>query len=186
MLSINPRRSVVTLAVMAGLLAVAGPASAQGGGADFTRLVDRVAVVTMLDYEGAALLDNHAGDLNIAADGRGVDPVAADAVSGDDRLRALVPLDVYALIGLLPTAATAGPASAITYNGHAGLGSSARLLEDLAQEVGDDPGGHARRSPGRVAHGIQLHDVEPDHATPSGHLGQDRTQLAVAEPARLR
>jgi hypothetical protein len=35
--SINPKRSIVSLAVVAGLLAAAGPASAQGGGADFTR-----------------------------------------------------------------------------------------------------------------------------------------------------
>jgi hypothetical protein len=41
MFTINLKRSVGALAVMAGLLAVAGPASAQGGGADFTRLEDR-------------------------------------------------------------------------------------------------------------------------------------------------
>jgi hypothetical protein len=41
MFTINVKRSVGALAVMAGLLAVAGPASAQGGGADFTRLEDR-------------------------------------------------------------------------------------------------------------------------------------------------
>ena len=37
MFSINIKRSVVTVGVVAGLLAAAGPASAQGGGADFTR-----------------------------------------------------------------------------------------------------------------------------------------------------
>ena len=42
MFSINPKRSIVGLAVVAGLLAAAGPASAQGGGADFTRFVDDV------------------------------------------------------------------------------------------------------------------------------------------------
>jgi hypothetical protein len=40
--------------------------------------------------------------------------------------------------------------------------------------------------PGGVARGVQLHEVEPDHVPPSGYLGQDRAQLAVAEPARLR
>jgi hypothetical protein len=79
MFTINLKRPVGALAVMAGLLAVAGPASAQGGGADFTRLEDRPQhiilngtgddqmvtgtqqgqvpqqqgrVITMLDYEG--------------------------------------------------------------------------------------------------------------------------------------
>jgi len=79
MFTINLKRSVGVLAVMAGLLVVAGPASAQGGGADFTRLEDRPQpglilngtgddqmkfyaqqgqvpqqdrVITMLDYEG--------------------------------------------------------------------------------------------------------------------------------------
>jgi hypothetical protein len=37
MISINIKRWVAALAVTAGLLAAAGPASAQGGGADFTR-----------------------------------------------------------------------------------------------------------------------------------------------------
>jgi hypothetical protein len=37
MLTITRKRSLATLAAMAGLLAVAGPAGAQGGGADFTR-----------------------------------------------------------------------------------------------------------------------------------------------------
>ena len=37
MFSINIKRSVVTVGVVAGLLGAAGPASAQGGGADFTR-----------------------------------------------------------------------------------------------------------------------------------------------------
>jgi hypothetical protein len=39
MFSTTLKRSVATLGVMAGLLAAAGPASAQGGGADFTRFV---------------------------------------------------------------------------------------------------------------------------------------------------
>ena len=38
MFSINLKRSVVTVGVVAGLLVTAGPASAQGGGADFARL----------------------------------------------------------------------------------------------------------------------------------------------------
>ena len=37
MFSINIKRSVVSVGVVAGFLAAAGPASAQGGGADFTR-----------------------------------------------------------------------------------------------------------------------------------------------------
>ena len=37
MFSTNLKRSVATLGVVAGLLAAAGPASAQGGGADFPR-----------------------------------------------------------------------------------------------------------------------------------------------------
>ena len=39
MFSSNLKRSVATLCVVAGLLVAAGPASAQGGGADFTRFV---------------------------------------------------------------------------------------------------------------------------------------------------
>ena len=58
MFSTNLKRSAATLGVMAGLLAAAGPASAQGGGADFTRLVDKAPAVTMLDYEGTPLFDN--------------------------------------------------------------------------------------------------------------------------------
>lgn len=46
MLSINPKRSIVSLAVVAGLLAAAGPAGAQGGGADFTRFVDDVPILS--------------------------------------------------------------------------------------------------------------------------------------------
>jgi hypothetical protein len=41
MFSSTLERSVATLGVVAGLLAAAVPASAQGGGADFTRLEDR-------------------------------------------------------------------------------------------------------------------------------------------------
>ena len=41
MFTSNLKRPVGALAVMAGLLAVAGPAGAQGGGADFTRLQDK-------------------------------------------------------------------------------------------------------------------------------------------------
>jgi hypothetical protein len=40
MFSITLKRSVATLGVVAGLLAAAVPAGAQGGGADFTRLAD--------------------------------------------------------------------------------------------------------------------------------------------------
>ena len=58
MFSTNLKRSAATLGVTAGLLAAAGPASAQGGGADFTRLVDKAPAVTMLDYEGTPLFDN--------------------------------------------------------------------------------------------------------------------------------
>lgn len=46
MLSINPKRSIVSLAVVAKLLAAAGPAGAQGGGADFTRFVDDVPILS--------------------------------------------------------------------------------------------------------------------------------------------
>jgi hypothetical protein len=83
MFTINLKRSVGALAVIAGLLAVAGPASAQGGGADFTRLEDRPQrgiilagtgddqmvtdtqqgrlpqqdrAITMLDYEGTPVV----------------------------------------------------------------------------------------------------------------------------------
>jgi hypothetical protein len=89
MFTINLKRSVGALAVMAGLLAVAGPASAQGGGADFTRLEDRpqrgiilagtgddqmvidtqqgrVAqqdrAITMLDYEGTPVVTSSPKD----------------------------------------------------------------------------------------------------------------------------
>ena len=75
MFSINPKRSIVGLAVVAGLLAAAGPASAQGGGADFTRFVDDVPTLSgdgvpadkvpaqsgadrslaLLDYDGSTL-----------------------------------------------------------------------------------------------------------------------------------
>jgi hypothetical protein len=41
MLSSTLKRSVATVAIVAGLLAAAVPASAQGGGADFTRLENR-------------------------------------------------------------------------------------------------------------------------------------------------
>jgi hypothetical protein len=41
MFSSTLKRPAATLAVVAGLLAAAVPASAQGGGADFTRLVDQ-------------------------------------------------------------------------------------------------------------------------------------------------
>ena len=51
---------------------------------------------------------------------------------------------------------------------------SARLFKNLAQKVGDDPSGHARRGPRRVARRVQLDDVEADHAPPSRHLDQDR------------
>ena len=47
MIRINLRRSVLTLAVMAGLLAAAAPVSA-----DLTRTAETVAV-TMLDYMGS-------------------------------------------------------------------------------------------------------------------------------------
>jgi hypothetical protein len=57
-LNINLKRSVVTLAVMAGLLAVAGPASAQGGdrvgatGLKFdTDVVDHVRLGTASDLD---------------------------------------------------------------------------------------------------------------------------------------
>ena len=75
MFSTNPKRSIVGLAVVAGLLAAAGPASAQGGGADFTRFVDHVPTLSgdgvpavkvparseadrsleLLDYDGSTL-----------------------------------------------------------------------------------------------------------------------------------
>ena len=57
MFSINLKRSVATLGVVAGLLAAAGPAGAQGGGADLP-LTNKAATVTMLDYEGSPLFDN--------------------------------------------------------------------------------------------------------------------------------
>jgi hypothetical protein len=55
MFGINVRRSVATLAAIAGLLAVAAPAGAQGGGPTHT--------VTMLDYEGSPVItyNGHAG-----------------------------------------------------------------------------------------------------------------------------
>jgi hypothetical protein len=61
MFSISLKRSVATLGIVAGLLAAAVPASAQGGGADFTRLQGQVpqqprATITMLDYEGSPVV----------------------------------------------------------------------------------------------------------------------------------
>jgi hypothetical protein len=60
MFSITLKRSVATLGIVAGLLAAAVPASAQGGGADFTRLQGQVAQqprgITMLDYEGSPVV----------------------------------------------------------------------------------------------------------------------------------
>ena len=59
MIRITRRRSVGTLAVIAGLLAAAPPAGAQAGEAD------RPSVITMIDYEGAAVraitYNGHAG-----------------------------------------------------------------------------------------------------------------------------
>ncbi len=52
MLNTNRTRSVVTLALMAGLLGVAGPASAQVG--DVTRSAP--ATVTMIDYMGSPVV----------------------------------------------------------------------------------------------------------------------------------
>ena len=58
MFSINIKRSVATVGVVAGFLAAAGPAGAQGGGADF-RGDDTITqartpqTVTMLDYMGS-------------------------------------------------------------------------------------------------------------------------------------
>ncbi len=57
MFNINLKRSVATLGVVAGLLAAAGPASAQGGGADFPS-ANKAPAVTMFDYEGSPLFDN--------------------------------------------------------------------------------------------------------------------------------
>jgi hypothetical protein len=60
MFSSTLKRSVATLAIVAGLLAAAVPAGAQGGGADFTRLQSQVAQqvrgITMLDYEGSPFI----------------------------------------------------------------------------------------------------------------------------------
>src|SRR5262245_6836465 len=59
------KRSAATLGVLAGLLAAAGPAAAQGGGADFTRFV----------------VD---GPITAKAEPR----VTVDAGSGDDKVKA--------------------------------------------------------------------------------------------------
>jgi hypothetical protein len=57
MFSNTLKRSVATLSIMAGLLAAAGPAGAQGGGADFPS-TNKPLAVTMLDYMGSPLFDN--------------------------------------------------------------------------------------------------------------------------------
>jgi hypothetical protein len=66
MFSISLKRSVATLGIVAGLLAAAVPASAQGGGADFTRLQGQVAQqprgITMLDYEGSPVVTSSPKD----------------------------------------------------------------------------------------------------------------------------
>lgn len=63
MVGITLKRSFAALAVMVGLLAVAGPAGAQGGGADFTRVVDTPRAVTMLDYSGTPVVTYSATDI---------------------------------------------------------------------------------------------------------------------------
>ena len=59
MFSSTLKRSVATLSIMAGLLAAAGPAGAQGSGADFPS-TNRAPAVTMLDYMGSPLFDKSA------------------------------------------------------------------------------------------------------------------------------
>ena len=67
MFSASIKRSVITVGVVAGLLAAAGPASAQGGGADSTRLAGSGAhVATFGTYDP---VEHRAGDQQRAAGG---------------------------------------------------------------------------------------------------------------------
>ena len=96
MFSTNLKRSVATLGVVAGLLAAAVPAGAQGGGADFTRFVvpergvaslkydsNEVAMEGFMDYTDDALWfsgDAYVNEMGVTAAGDDVLPVA----SGDE------------------------------------------------------------------------------------------------------
>ena len=60
MFSITLKRSVATLGIVAGLLAAAVPASAQGGGADFTRLEHRPQPGVILNGTGDDQMRSHA------------------------------------------------------------------------------------------------------------------------------
>jgi hypothetical protein len=52
MLSIDPKRAAATLAIAAGLLVAAAPAGAQGGGADFTKVVGQAPAPTVFQAPG--------------------------------------------------------------------------------------------------------------------------------------
>lgn len=73
MFSISLKRSVATLAVMAGLLAAAVPANAQ----DTVPQQPRGFAITMLDYAGAPVLDNDAAtdDMSLSVVGPGNDKI---------------------------------------------------------------------------------------------------------------
>jgi hypothetical protein len=92
MFSTTLKRSVATLGVLAGLLAAAVPAGAQGGGADFTRFVvpergvaplkydsNEVAIEGFMDYTDDALGfsgDAYVNEMGVTAAGDDVLPVA--------------------------------------------------------------------------------------------------------------
>ena len=83
MFSITLKRSVTTLAVMAGLLAVAGPAGASGAGNDGGLVRDHheVAVEGFMDYTDDALTfsgDAYVNEMGVIAAGDDVLPVASD------------------------------------------------------------------------------------------------------------
>jgi hypothetical protein len=86
MFSITLKRSVTTLAVMAGLLAVAGPAGASHAGNDGARAVGfmgeghEVAVEGFMDYTDDALAfsgDAYVNEMGVTAAGDDVLPVAS-------------------------------------------------------------------------------------------------------------
>jgi hypothetical protein len=96
MFSITLKRSVTTLAVMAGLLAVAGPAGASGAGNDGGRLVrdyHEVAVEGFMDYTDDALVfsaDAYDNEMGVTAAGDDMLPVAQASLGRENSIECLL------------------------------------------------------------------------------------------------
>ena len=99
MFSITLKRSVTTLAVMAGLLAVAGPAGASGAGHDGARAVGlvrdyhEVAVEGFMDYTDDALVfsgDAYDNEMGVIAAGDDVLPVAQASLGRENSIECLL------------------------------------------------------------------------------------------------